>query len=178
MPTISQFFGIVIQIFWRAHAPLPESSRHPRRVRGADRRPDARSHPWRPSQTRTEPHIGTGDPASSRIDGALDPVSIQAAAETHRPVGVTPAAPWRLSALSRRKHRRPGFLRRDVGIGAWDLRAPQRPSVLRPGAHRAWHRHLAERGRPRSCLDARPTPPRGNVVCSLVDPLGALLFGM
>lgn len=27
-------------------------------------------------------------------------MSIQAAAETHRPVGVTPTAPWRLAALS------------------------------------------------------------------------------
>lgn len=71
-----------------------------------------------------------GDRASSRIDGGLEPVSIQAAAEAHCPVGVTPVAPWRLSALSILPDYRLAVTFHDGTTGVVDLSAVTSGSEL------------------------------------------------
>ena len=57
-------------------------------------------------------------------------MSIQAAAETHCPVGVTPAAPWRLSALSILAGYRLTVTFHDGTVGVDDLSAVTSESEL------------------------------------------------
>jgi hypothetical protein len=71
-----------------------------------------------------------GDRASSRIDGGLDPVSIEAAAEAQCPTGVKPAAPWRLSALSILPDYRLAVTFHDGATGVVDLSAVTSGSEL------------------------------------------------
>ena len=96
MPTISIFYGIVIQMVWADHAPPHFHALYTEHealigIRTLD---VMRGQPA-PASTRARPRMG--DAASRRIGGGLDAMRVHATAEEDRAPGLTPSSPWRVA---------------------------------------------------------------------------------
>lgn len=99
MPTISQFFGIVIQMFWREHAPPHFHALYAEHKALIDIRTlevVGGSLPRRALSL----HFGMGQRTPRRIAGGLDTMPNQADAVADRATGVIAAAPWRVKTLN------------------------------------------------------------------------------
>lgn len=74
MPTISVFYGILIQMFWRDHAPPHFHALYAEDEALIDIRTFVGGDPGEPAETGAGAGVGVGLRASGRIDGGLEPV--------------------------------------------------------------------------------------------------------
>jgi Protein of unknown function (DUF2442) len=101
VPTISQFFGIVIQMFWaNMHRRISTRFMANTRPRGPDRYSGPRNNRWKSAQTGSGTDNQVGGRASQRIDGGLGIMPSQATAKENTAPGIIPAAPWRVQAIT------------------------------------------------------------------------------
>jgi Protein of unknown function (DUF2442)/Domain of unknown function (DUF4160) len=103
MPTISVFYGIVIQMFWRDHAPPHFHALYAEHEALIDLR-DLPRHPRIIAWSGNDVGIGVGRGTSRWTDGGLEPMQPTETPEGNRTPEVEPAirhtVPWRVTSVA------------------------------------------------------------------------------